>query len=604
LATLALLVAVACSASDPMGPGGGDDDDDDGVDDPSTICGDGVVDADETCDDGVNEALGGGCQPGCRASDDSDAFFARDLIEIAIEMPAADWDALRTEYKTRHSVFGTADCRTAPVLNPYTWYAATITIDGERFEDVGLRKKGHLGSQSTLKPSLKVKLDEHVADQALLGLERFALNNSKSDPSFARTCLAYRAFAAAGIPAPRCTFAHVALNGEDLGVFVAIDEVGKPMLARQLPDAEGNLYEGTASDFRPEYVGGFEQETNTTSDPARADLAALFDVIDGAADADLVAELEPLLDLEEFYAFWAVETLVWHRDGYSGNANNFYVYADPSRGGRFRFLPWGTDATFQANTRVDVPDSVQAFGVLAERLYAVPAARARYHEVLDGLLESSWDAADLVAELERIGGIVRPLLDEADRATQAATADAMATMITGRAATVRAAIAEDVDWTAGLRESPCRTPLGPISGRFSTTWNTLSTNVFTAGTASTTVALRGTPVDVTRGGSRAGFLASGAGRLQMTVDIAGNRRLSFTVGFPDERWFEPFTVVGDYPLRQPPMSMTMTEIDLSTDPDTTLGVYDVAEGTWTFEAIKTTDGAAVSGRFEGTLYGR
>ena len=50
--------------------------------------------------------------------------------------------------------------------------------------------------------------------------------------------------------------------------------------------------------------------------------------------------------------------------------------------------------------------------------------------------------------------------------------------------------------------------------------------------------------------------------------------------------------------------MTMTEIDLSTDPDTTLGVYDVAEGAWTFDAIQTTDGAAVTGRFSATLYGR
>lgn len=36
----------------------------------------------------------------------------------------------------------------------------------------------------------------------------------------------------------------------------------------------------------------------------------------------------------------AAEVLVAHWDGYAGNLNNTYLYADPSDG-RFRFVPWG-----------------------------------------------------------------------------------------------------------------------------------------------------------------------------------------------------------------------------------------------------------------------
>ena len=37
-------------------------------------------------------------------------------------------------------------------------------------------------------------------------------------------------------------------------------------------------------------------------------------------------------------------------------------------------------------------------------------------------------------------------------------------------------------WTAGMRSLPCRVPQTAIAGTFSTTWDTLSQNIFNAGT--------------------------------------------------------------------------------------------------------------------------
>ena len=72
-------------------------------------------------------------------------------------------------------------------------------------------------------------------------------------------------------------------------------------------------------------------------------------------------------DLDAFVRFWAVESLVWHRDGYSGNANNFFIYADPSDGGRFHIFPWGADGTFTQDNRPTVPDSPITVGFHVER---------------------------------------------------------------------------------------------------------------------------------------------------------------------------------------------------------------------------------------------
>ncbi|MDP6944353.1 MAG: hypothetical protein QF464_09415, partial [Myxococcota bacterium] len=116
-------------------------------------CGDGQVDGffGEVCDDGTNDALGGGCLPGCAKEDISDEVFAEGLVTVDITMDPADWEAMRHQRKTRHGMFGTADCRNEQIENPYTWFDGQVSINGTLITHTGLRKKGHIGSQSTRK---------------------------------------------------------------------------------------------------------------------------------------------------------------------------------------------------------------------------------------------------------------------------------------------------------------------------------------------------------------------------------------------------------------------------------------------------------------------
>lgn len=554
---------------------------------------------------GGGGATGGDGAPGGGdggAIDQSDEVFARDLLEIQIEMDPADWDALRNQIKTRHSQYGRESCRDAPAPNPYTWFSATVTIDGEEVAATGVRKKGNIGSQSTLIPSLKLDFDKFVDGQSFHDLHRIALNNSRSDASYARTCLAYSIFAAAGLPAARCTFAHVVVNGQDLGPYVAVDEIHKQFLARHFDSADGNLYEGTASDFRDDAVGGFEQETNEETDPSRADLAAVMNAL-AVDDDQLRSSLTQVINLPEFIRFWAVEGLVWSRDSYSGHANNYFIYADPTDEGRFSFIPWGPDATFHFDDSDAVPDSVLAYGVIANRLYAIPAERRRYYDDLDKLLANRWDEDALAAEVARISDLVRPLLPDDARSGHDADRADLEAFIAGRRATLEQIMASDwPDWTDGLRVLPCRIPLGPVSGTFTTTWNSLSDVIYEAGTASLVLELGGETIAPVQSGARAGLGASGQDRIQMVHDLSGQRRLTFNVNLPEERWFESYLTVGDHPLVSPPVSITVLYQDVSVTPYRELGRYEVGEGRWTFDQVDTTDGAPVSGSFEGTLY--
>ena len=91
------------------------------------------------------------------------------------------------------------------------------------------------------------------------------LNNSLQDATVLRTCLAYETFAAVGVRAPRCGFAHVAVNEEDLGVYVNVEPIDDAFLAhRDLPLACG-LYEGTLSDFRDGWSDTFSAENDAAT---------------------------------------------------------------------------------------------------------------------------------------------------------------------------------------------------------------------------------------------------------------------------------------------------------------------------------------------------
>ncbi len=543
---------------------------------------------------------GGGADGG--TGDGSDVF-ARDLLEVRIDMEPASWDELRNQIKTRHSQYGRENCRDAPAPNPYTWFAATVTIDGEEVPVTGVRKKGNIGSQSTLIPSMKLRFDEFVDGQSFHGLDRLALNNSKADPSYARTCLGYAVFAAAGFAAPRCTWAHVVVNGQDLGPYVAIDEVHTQFLARHFERPDGNLYEGTASDFRDDAIGGFEQETNQDSDPSRTDLAAVLDAL-AASDDQLRERLAAVIDLPDFIRFWAIESLMWHRDGYSGNANNFFVYADPGRAGRFVFLPWGPDGTFRPDERDEVPDSVLAFGVIANRLYAIPAERNRYYQAVEKLLADHWDPDSMITEATRVGDLVRPLLPAGARGDHDDDLAQLETYLGGRRAELEQIMAgEYPEWTAGLRVLPCRIPVAPLSGTFTTTWNSLSDVVYDAGSATIELELDGETIAPVQSGARAGiFSGTGQDRVQMVFDLSGSRRLTFNVNFPEDRWFESYMTAGVHPLVSPPVAVTVLYQDVSVDPPASLGRFEVGEGTWTFDQVDISDGGALAGSFAGTLY--
>ena len=410
-------------------------------------------------------------------SEPSDAYYALDrVLNVDIEISPTGWDSLRAQTRTLADILGGTDCLDEPANDIFSWFNATVTVDGETHTDVAVRKKGFLGSLSMEKPSLKIRFDKFVDDQLLGGvLKRLTLNNAQQDPSMINTCLSYRLFAQAGIPTPRCNFATLHVNGEDMGLYVQVESIKTRFLERNFADPTGNLYEGTLSDFRPDWRGTFEKKTNEgTRD--QTDIDAVTNALQDPSPAGLAA-LKEMVDIDRFLTFWALEVLVGHWDGYSGNRNNFYIYREPNS--PFVFIPWGTDQVF---TTIDVPfdefrspTSVAAHGAIAHRLYQNDETRGLYIARLKELMDTIWNEEDLLQQIDRMAAIVQEHASEKVRDQAARDTERVRQFIRGR----RAAILADLDpdppsWPWPLTAADiCWPELGSFDIYFETTWNTI-----------------------------------------------------------------------------------------------------------------------------------
>jgi hypothetical protein len=409
------------------------------------------------CDAGSNGEVSRG------TGDPTDALYARDrLLEVAIELDDGDWNAIRHEGQTASAILSGCQDRTFE----YSSVPATVEVDGKTLADVSVRKKGYLGSLSTHRPSLKIDFNDQVNGQNFEGASGLTLNNNRQDPTNARSCLAYGLFARASVHAPACNFAHVTLNGQDLGFYTNVESIKKPFLARSFGDDSGNLYEGQGADFREEWLPFLEKKTNEREADYRdvEQLTAALTV----PDEQLLDALEPILDLDAFLDFWAAEVLIGHWDGYDGDLNNFYVYNDPSDG-RFYFIPWGTDGTFQLHSllpQATLPRSVLAWAELPRRLYAIDSVRERYRARLGALLDEVWDRDYLLQELERIGA----LTGAPDSAL-----DALRDWIDHWPDQLRAELAGPApEWPIPPRETPeCSDRSSPIRASFNTSFGSL-----------------------------------------------------------------------------------------------------------------------------------
>ena len=341
-----------------------------------------------------------------------DIFPTDRVLDVQITVAEEDWDTIRHQSRNFASALDVRR-KTEPIDSPYTYVDASVTIDGISFPEVGIRKKGFLGSLNAFRPSLKIRLNHVDKKASIEGLTNLTLNNNQQDHSLVSQFMGYALFNAAGSPAPRCAYARVTVNGVNLGVYSHVESMRNPFLQRAFGNDRGSLYEGPYVDFYEGWLGSFEFKRGKEK-PGREKIHQLINALKGESE-DMESAIGELVDLDSFYTYWAVEGLLGFWDGYSGNNNNFFMYLNPETD-KFHFIPWGADSLFTKHSKLEhlndprAPISVKTQGLIAHRLYQRQSGRERYVAAIMDVLDNHWNESEMLSTIDQIEKMVTPHL--------------------------------------------------------------------------------------------------------------------------------------------------------------------------------------------------
>lgn len=336
---------------------------------------------------------------------------------------------------------------------------ATITIDGTRIEQVGIRLKGNstlraLGGRgfrggragggfgggpprggvgffgglrgagapaSADDPEhlpLLVEFDEFVEGQRYEGYEAIAIRpgGMVTGETALNEALALRLTDAAGEPTPRSMYASFSVNGGDPVLRLVLEEPDTPFVEDHF-EHDGVLYKslagGSFTDLGGDpllYRDSFRQITRK----GQQDLQLVIDLIrwtNEATDAEFAARLDERVDVDALARYVALHNLLLDFDDMAGPGQNYYLWYDLDEE-RFTVVSWDLNFAFSGNPLDGPFDGGRGrFGprgghVLKERFLRTPAFRRLYLEVRRELAAELFGSGRALAELRRLERLV------------------------------------------------------------------------------------------------------------------------------------------------------------------------------------------------------
>lgn len=129
-----------------------------------------------------------------------------------------------------------------------------VVIDGESCRNIGIRAKGNTSLSSvrslgSRRYSFKLEFDHYENGKTYHGLDKLSLNNLIQDNTMMKDYLVYRMMGDFGVDAPLCSYAYITVNGEDWGLYLAVEGVEDGFLRRNYGADSGELYKPDSYSF-------------------------------------------------------------------------------------------------------------------------------------------------------------------------------------------------------------------------------------------------------------------------------------------------------------------------------------------------------------------
>ena len=313
----------------------------------------------------------------------------------------------------------------------------TMTIDDEVFRQVGIRAKGNnslrLTSEYELtRYSLKVEFDHYLPQGNYHGLDKLSLDASFQDNSYLKTVLAFDMMRFMGVPTPLCSYAWVRVNGEDWGLFLAVEECEEAFAGRNFGWDHGVLYQPDYRSLNDEnadvalrYIDEQPSSYPNIFDHAKtpmvhSDQRRLIEALRKLSQGEVTTAVHT----DEVLRYFVVQVFVMNWDSYLGHTGHNYILYEEE--GRLWMLPWDYNLAFgtyalgmsdpirDPNVLINYPIDTPAEGsIMRQRplyheLMKEDALFAQYHSLFSSFLADYFDSGRFEALLQEKEALIAP----------------------------------------------------------------------------------------------------------------------------------------------------------------------------------------------------
>lgn len=292
--------------------------------------------------------------------------------------------------------------------NEYTYVKSKIIVDGQTFDDAGLRFKGNSSyrfASRGMKRPMKIDMNRFKKGQKLHGRTKLNLSNAFLDSAFMKEKLAYDLYESAGLATPGVGWANVTLvmDGKKipLGVYVVIEQVNKGFLEDHFgaasrdsllmkPEIDQWDYLGEDTEAYSKYEIKYGQDN---VDQIRR-FAELLKLVEDASDDVFEKEIGDRIDLPQLAGYLAATSLLASIDSYVGMPHNYYLLMDKADG-KLRMLPWDVNEGFGTFTMGSSAQQLVDWDIdrpwvanrpLLERLFETKSFPSLYRSALKELM--------------------------------------------------------------------------------------------------------------------------------------------------------------------------------------------------------------------------
>ena len=374
------------------------------------------------------------------------------VVALMITAVLSVWASVQEEngvamaYETRlfddtrvHTIDITIDDWGAPIeeAQEERYVPCTMTIDDEVFRQVGIRAKGNnslrLTSEYELtRYSLKVEFDHYLPQGNYHGLDKLSLDASFQDNSYLKTVLAFDMMRFMGVPTPLCSYAWVRVNGEDWGLFLAVEECEEAFASRNFGWDHGVLYQPDYRSLNDEnadvalrYIDEQPSSYPNIFDHAKtpmvhSDQRRLIEALRKLSQGEVTTAVHT----DEVLRYFVVQVFVMNWDSYLGHTGHNYILYEEE--GRLWMLPWDYNLAFgtyalgmsdpirDPNVLINYPIDTPAEGsIMRQRplyheLMKEDALFAQYHSLFSSFLADYFDSGRFEALLQEKEALIAP----------------------------------------------------------------------------------------------------------------------------------------------------------------------------------------------------